>query len=257
MLVPTLFTRAAALDAQRHGDWRLQASGPSWRAATALNAVFLTTQEFADACSEYPIVFVHTAGEGQTHLAPIAVLGTQAGENLYLEGAQWRARHVPAVLQAYPFAVQRRDAQTWDILIDEAWEGWSQSAGLALFQPDGSPSEALERIRQSLQTLEVEVQRTRLLGDLLLKHQLLRDMRFEAQAPDGQKITVQGFLAVDESKLAALSDEAVVELHRSGALGLLHAHQISMRHMRRLMEWRLARQAGQPSANAAPPPSTP
>ena len=253
MLVPALFTRAAALDPQRHGSWRLQAQGPSWRAASSLNAVFLTTQEFAEACSDYPIVFVHTAGDGPSHLAPIAVLGTQAGENLYLEGTQWRARHVPAVLQAYPFAVQRSDAQTWDVVIDEAWDGWSQTAGPALFQPDGAPSETLERIRQSLQALEVEVQRTRILGDLLLKHQLLRDMRFEAQAPDGQKITVQGFLAVDESKLAALSDDAVVDLHRSGALGLIHAHQISMRHMRRLMEWRLARQASPPSMSSVPP----
>lgn len=256
MLVPTLFNRAAALDVQRHAAWRLDAKGPSWRAAASLNAVFLTTQEFAEACSDYAIVFVPTAGQGQTHLAPIAVLGTQAGENLYLEGKQWRARHVPALLQAYPFAVQRRDTQDWDIVIDEAWEGWSQSQGTALFQPDGSPSETLEHIRQSLQALEVEVQRTRVLGELLTQHQLLRDMRFEAQASDGQKITLQGFLAVDENKLAALSDTAVLALHRSGALGLIHAHQISMRHMRRLMEWRVARSAASNATAAAPDQST-
>ena len=54
---------------------------------------------------------------------------------------------------------------------------------------------------------------------------------------------VAGFLAVDEKKFAALSDDKVLELHKNGALGLIHAHQISMRHMRRLVEWRQQREA--------------
>jgi hypothetical protein len=59
---------------------------------------------------------------------------------------------------------------------------------------------------------------------------------------------VDGFLAVDEKKFAALSDEKVLELHKNGALGLIHAHQISLRHMRRLVQWRQERAAASPSA---------
>ena len=72
-----------------------------------------------------------------------------------------------------------------------------------------------------------------------MRHGLLKDMRFEAVTPQGQKLVIDGFLAVDEDKLAQLPDALVVELHRNGALGLIHAHQISLRQMRKLIEWRV------------------
>ncbi|MGI9154960.1 MAG: SapC family protein, partial [Rubrivivax sp.] len=82
----------------------------------------------------------------------------------------------------------------------------------------------------------------------LVKADLLTEMRFDATLPDGKTLTVDGFLAVDEKKFAALSDDKVLELHKNGALGLIHAHQISLRHMRRLVQWRQERAAAAPSA---------
>jgi hypothetical protein len=47
--------------------------------------------------------------------------------------------------------------------------------------------------------------------------------------------------------LAALADAQVLEFHRNGVLGLIHAHQLSMRHMRKLVSWRQAREGAQAS----------
>ncbi len=247
MINPALFKKAAAVDTTAHRGWRIAPSRPDWAVASELNAMFIASVEFGDACVEYPIVFVNAGQDpqGNRQIAPVAVFGLREKENLYLEeGGRWRANYLPALLQAYPFGIARVDDTRVVVVIDEAWSGWSQSEGTALFTDDGQASEHLAAVRDQLEKIEAEVQRTRLFGEELVKADLLTEMRFDATLPDGKTLTVDGFLAVDEKKFAALSDAKVLELHKNGALGLIHAHQISMRHMRRLVEWRQQREAG-------------
>ena len=93
-------------------------------------------------------------------------------------------------------------------------------------------------MRDQLQKIELEIQRTRFFGDALLQADLLMDMRFEATLPSGEQISADGFMSVDDKKLMELPEAKVVELHRSGVLSLIHAHQISMRHMQKLVDWK-------------------
>ena len=79
--------------------------------------------------------------------------------------------------------------------------------------------------------------------DGLLELDLLRSMRFDATLPDGQKITVDGILVIDDEKLVALPDAVVIELHRNRALDVIHAQQVSLGLMRALVERRIAQQA--------------
>ena len=246
MINPALFKKAAAVDTAAHRGWRIAPARPNWSVASELNAMFIASVEFGDACVEYPIVFVNAGNDpqGKRQIAPVAVFGLREKENLYLEqGGTWRASYLPALLQAYPFGIARVDDTRVVVVIDEAWSGWSQTEGTALFNDDGQPSEHLSAVRNQLEKIEAEVQRTRLFGEALVQADLLTEMRFDATLPDGKTLTVDGFLAVDEKKFAALSDAKVLELHKNGALGLIHAHQISMRHMRRLVELRQQREA--------------
>ena len=80
-----------------------------------------------------------------------------------------------------------------------------------------------------------------MLGRALIDLDLLQTMRFDATLPDGKTLTVDGFLAVDEKRLADLAHAKVVELHKNGVLGLIHAHLFSLGLMRALVERRLAR----------------
>jgi hypothetical protein len=66
-------------------------------------------------------------------------------------------------------------------------------------------------------------------------------MRYDATLPDGSTLTVDGFYAVDQDKLNALSDDVVLEMHKSGLLGLVHAHYVSLGGMRRLLDWHVER----------------
>ena len=254
MINPALFKKAAAIDTTAHRGWRIAPARPDWSVASELNAMFVASVEFGDTCVEYPIVFVDAGNDpqGRRQVAPVAVFGLREKENLYLEpGGTWRASYLPALLQAYPFGIARVDDERVAVVIDEAWTGWSQSEGTALFGDDGQPGEHLQAVRDQLERIEAEVQRTRLFGEALVQADLLTEMRFDATLPDGKTLTVDGFLAVDEKKFAALGDDKVLEFHRNGVLGLIHAHQISMRHMRRLVEWRQQREAGASAATAA------
>lgn len=245
MIHPLLHKQVVALDRSLHRTLKISQPSMDWSIAAQLNSLFIVATEFGDACRDYPILFV-SAGkdeQGKEQVAPIAVFGLSQNENLFLEQGQWRAMYVPALLRAYPFGTGRIDgnaAQTV-LSIDIAWVGLSHTEGVALFQEDGTPSEHLQAINKQLEQLETEVQRTRMLSRLLVEHDLLQPMRFDADLPDGQKLQVEGFLTINEKKLGALADTDVLAMQRNGVMGLIYAHFVSLGNMRKLVQWRLAR----------------
>lgn len=246
MIDQTLFAEPLALDRNQHRALRLE-PGRIHRDRTAgMNALFITAVEFVDACREYPIVFVDAgqSADGQREVAPMAVLGLQQGENLMLRAdGSWAARYTPAMLRGYPLGLAQVDDSSYALCIDGKAEALSSDQGERLFDDAGEPTPFLNEQRLFLEGVEREAQRTRLFGRRLLELDLLRAMRFDATLPDGQKLTADGFLAIDEEKLVALPDATVAELHRSGVLALIHAQQISLGLMRMLIERRLAQRA--------------
>ena len=252
MINPELHKQPAGLDREKHRHWKLRADRSNLRATAGLNSFFLTTAEFGDACREYPILFLQAAAgaDGKPQVAPVAVFGVTPGENLFLgEGNDWAADYVPAMLRAYPFTMARVGVDQFAMVIDEGWEGFSTEEGRPLFDDQGEPTPLLLDLRKFVEQIEVEIERTRLAGIRLLELQLLLPKRFDATLADGETIVVDGFLAVDEERLAKLSDAEALELQRSGLLGLLHAHLISLGNMRRLLDRRTRRKALAPAAS--------
>ena len=251
MINDNLHKKPVALDRIKHRLTRLNTGLRDMALVRGLNAFFVAGTEFVDACRDYPVVWVRAGKDdaGKELVAPIAVLGLAAGQNLCVEGENWRVRYVPAMLRLYPFALARVAANEMVVCIDEAWGGVGNE-GEALFLSDGSATAFTIDIQKQLENFETEVERTKLAGALLLDKGLLREMRFDANLPDGSKISVDGFLTVDEAKLAELSDADMLALARNGVLGLIHAHQISLGNMARLAEWHIERLAQ--TAAAAP-----
>jgi hypothetical protein len=248
MINQFLHARAAAINGDAHRQLRVKLPVADWRVASRLNSMFVAAVEFADACREYPIVFVRAGDgpDGKPALAPVAVFGLGQEENLYIQpDGSWRAQYIPALLRTYPFAVGRLDAQSFAICADMSWQGLSETEGERLFDDQGKPTELTQSVQKQLEQIETEVQRTRLIGQKLTELNLLRDMRFDATMPNGEKVAVDGFLAVEEPRLKELTDAQVLDLQRSGLLGLVHAHLISLGNMRHLVEWRAARQAAE------------
>jgi hypothetical protein len=51
---------------------------------------------------------------------------------------------------------------------------------------------------------------------------------------EGNTYGLKGFRVIDTDKLDELTDETVAELHRSGFLGWIHAHLVSMSRLERM-----------------------
>lgn len=265
MIIPELHRKPVALDRDKHRKTVLRVPVQDWAPIARTNAIFVTAAEIASLASEYPVLFVKAGQDdkGQTDYAPIAVLGLAQGENLYVDGPQWRATRLPSQLAMYPLCVARVNAERYAVCIDESWDGVAaEGAGERLFDDAGAPTEFTKRMQGTLEQIEAQVDQTRHVGRRLAALDLLRERRFDATLPDGRKLGVDGFFMVDEERFKALTDEQVLALHREGLLGLVHAHWISANHMRRLLHWRVEREraaGGDAAAVAAAPadPATP
>jgi len=255
-----LHRQPAGLDSALHRNMKLKVPITDWGVAKNLNALFVAAVAFGDVCREFPIVFVKagTEPDGTDSIAPIAVLGLTQNENLYVSGERWRAQYMPAILRMYPFCIARIDDERFAVCVDMAFSGVNNEEGQGVFEADGKPSVLLTTMQKELETLEGEIQRTRLVGKRLLELGLLREMRFDATLPDGRQHSVDGFLTIDDVKATQLPDDVVAELHRSGVLGLMHLHWVSMGNMRRLVDWHVERgAAATPATTPATDPATP
>jgi hypothetical protein len=243
MINEQLHKTPIALDRVKHRTLRLDRSATDQSRLAGMNAFFVSVGEFAEACKDFPLVWVAAgkSDDGKPQVAPLAIFGLEKGQNLCIANNQWRVRYVPAMLRYYPFAMARTSATEMVLCVDEAWKGLGNDVGDPLFNADGEPSELTNSVNKQLQDLEIDVERTRLVGEKLVSLGLLRDMRFDATLPDGKSVVIDGFLTVDEEKLGKLSDAEVLELARGGILGIIHAHQISLSNMTRLAEWHAER----------------
>lgn len=250
MIIPALHRQAKPVDSQTHRNTTVRLPVSSWDHLATTNALFLTASECLQAACEYPVVFVKAGDDGQggTDYAPIAVFGLAQGENLYLDGGRWRANHLPALMATYPFAIARGEGGQFAVCVDAAYEGLVPTAdgapaGERLFDDAGQPTEFARRVTAELERLETQIQSTRAAVRRLSELGLFAERRFDGTLPDGRKISVDGFLVVDEEKVKALPDATLLELHRSGLMHVVHAHWVSLGQMRRLLMWRAERPA--------------
>ncbi len=235
---PPMYGELLPLDREVHKNLKLDTNLAVLSRVAEQNSIFLAAVEFGDACKEYPIVFVRAGApgaDGKQAVAPLAVLGLRPGSNLFVDGDKWTGNYVPAYLRRYPFAMARVDdsGNSLAVCYDSKWDGFNETTGEALFK-DGQPTEFLMNAKAFLENFEQETERTRLICNLLVELDLLQDMRFEATLPNGEKLDVEGFLALDEKKYSELADDKVLQLHRNGLIALLEMHRLSLSHMNRM-----------------------
>lgn len=243
MIHRELHKKPIALDRNSHRALKLRTDIPTSGSAAGLNSFFVASAEFGDASKEYAIVFLPAGNDpqGKPQAAPVVVLGLSQGENMMLDGDRWTGRYQPALIRAYPFMMGRADNDQLVLCIDESWKGWSTTEGQPLLDEQGEPTKWLKDIQTFVENIEAEVERTRRFCQFLLEKKLLSERRFDATLPSGQKLSAEGFMTVDDDALAKLPDADIVEMHRNGALELIHAHRLSLPNMRRLVDLRVER----------------
>lgn len=202
--------------------------------AAKTNSVILTGIEFIEAAKEYPIVF---AKIGEAKYAPVALLGLRDNENLFVdEEGKWDARYIPAFVRRYPFVLAETGTGDMTVCVDEASPAFNAENGQALFDEKGENSPFLQQALDFLSNYQGQYGRTETFLANLDKLGLFTEMSAKAEMTDGTSFVMNGLMVVDEQKLLALDKNKVNELFKSGELGWVYAHLISLSNMGRLLD---------------------
>lgn len=221
------------IDRTLHQQWALSPL-PNAEFSRSAHAVLLLGSEFVEASHEYPIVFVRNGEQ----VMPIALLGLRDGENLFVDAqGKWDARYIPAYVRRYPFTFTEVPGGHALLSIDKACLGLDKTGqiGQRLFDQEGKETDLLKNMLVFTQSYQEDYLRTRQLCTELDKLGLFKDMNMMATLPNGERFNMNGFLVVDEQKLLGLEQADITSLFRSGALGSIYAHLISMGNATHLM----------------------
>ncbi|MEO8280153.1 MAG: SapC family protein [Ideonella sp.] len=238
-----LYREPVQLNAQLHRHKKLKPYD-NVGALVHTHAVFVNAIEFSQAALAFPIIFVQPT-PSNPQISPVALLGLVPNDNLFVDEGRWDAAYLPAYFRRMPyFTSPLPGSDQIGVYIDAQWPGLNDAEGEALFTADGEQAPALLQAIEFLKAFDDEAKRTAQFCDQLQSLRLFTDMKADVTLPNGENLTVDGFMTVDEGKLGKLSDASVLALHRSGALGLVHAHLLSLNHMAGLIERHARRQVG-------------
>jgi len=248
------YSQPEPLSSEIHGKMGVKSMDGPFGFAKVGHAIPLTVGEFPPAAMTGPIIFV---GDDKM---PIAVMGLQAGDNMFLrdDGLFEPGAYVPAYIRRYPFVFANDDnAKQMVLCVDRAAEFVvDKNPDLPFFEADGQPSQYTKNCIEFCNNFELERQRTmnfvQILKDLdLFETKTATFTPVDANGQAGEPQVIAEYFGVSEEKLNKLPAEKFVELRDNGALSQIYAHLISLLCWDRLVALTLARQAQQPvAANA-------
>ncbi|MET4580049.1 SapC family protein [Ottowia thiooxydans] len=211
----------------------------NWAFCKTRDAVPIALSEFADLAGWHPIVF----STGPVPM-PLAVLGTQQGQNNFLDmSCQWPAHHEPpTALKLHPFSlgVDAADAQRTVVMVDLADPRLvpleEDDAAQPLFTFDGKPSPTLSSITQRLGAHAFALKEASALGLALQQSGLLEDMHADIRTPDGTTHRTRTFRSVSGSKFRNLATSELERWFRQGWTDAVALHLSSLRRWVQLYE---------------------
>lgn len=197
--------------------------------------------EFRNLQASYPIFF-QTDRDGNYY--PIALLGFEDGENLFLDEPGWKVPYIPAMLRREPFLVGLKDAQTETgetvaarlLSLDTNHPRVSLEEGEALFQPLGGHTSFLEEQSVLLEQLHDGLEHCRAFVDALREQGLIEALTLDIELNDGSRNQLIGLSGIDEEKLRELPGEVLQAWSEQGFLMPLFMVLASLSNVRTLIE---------------------
>ncbi len=238
-----MFERLVPVNREQHGHLRIRPS-IGFGYSRGFHLASLAMQEFLRASASYPIVFLDD--RERDAFRPVALLGVEPGENLYLEndGAWLRGAYIPGILRRYPFALADTErSDEYAVCVDAGSGLLSEEEGLALFNPDGTPADTLENVKRFLGELQQMDALTLQFTAFLVRHNLLRPLNMRVQIA-GVPRDISGSYVVNEERLDALNDSVFIEMRALRYLQPLYAHLSSLPQIDRLVRLKESRTQG-------------
>lgn len=200
--------------------------------------VSLTAAEYAQASASFPVVLVKNPES--PHYRSVAILGLEAGENLYYKDDKWSGLSLPQSVGMAPFALgldpDKENTLTVCVDIDSALVG--EDKDLALFEADGKESELLANVQNSLGRLYENEKMTENFIKELEENDLLQELELKIDLSNGEKKKLTGLFTVNEDKIKSLADDKVLDFHKRGLFVPMYAMLGSLGQINRLVQLR-------------------
>lgn len=240
-------TNAVLLNNIDHHDLRVIARhGPEF--GDSVNQLLVFPTEFESVQREFPI-FLHKDGDGTYQ--PVALLGLDRDENLFLGEAGWQARYVPAIQARGPFSIAVQETMVDgeprpepQIRIDLDDPRVSRDKGISLFLPHGGHGPYLEHIAGLLRAIYLGSQLLAPMFAAFREFGLIRETEVEIRLDDARTYRLPDHHTIDEDRLAALDGVALEHLSRLGFLRAAFMIAASLGNVSRLIELKNQRRAG-------------
>lgn len=195
-------------------------------------------QEFAQASTSFPVVLVKDPGSER--FRSVAMLGLEAGENLYYSDEKWHAIYVPQTISMVPFGIgvdpEKEKTLTTCVDLDSPFVG--EDKELAIYDEEGNDSEYFKGVQEALGRMyENEVATEKFINELV-ENDLLLELELNVNFSTGENKKLVGLFGIDEQKLQALSDEKILDFYKRGLFVPIHSMLGSVGQINRLAQLR-------------------
>ncbi|OUR63220.1 hypothetical protein A9Q74_03185 [Colwellia sp. 39_35_sub15_T18] len=198
----------------------------------------VTAAEYAQASASFPVVLVKNPDSERYR--SVAMLGLEAGENLYFQDEKWTALSLPQSIAMVPFSLgmdpDKENTLTACIDLDSPFVG--EDKDLALFEEDGKESEVLDNVQQALGRLYDNERMTENFIKELEENDLLQELELNVALSTGEKKKLVGIFTINEDKVKDLSDEKVIDFHKRGLFVPIYSMLGSLSQVNRLVQLR-------------------
>lgn len=245
--LPLFFERPEAMNPARHGTLGL-VQRTDFECARHATAIPVVHSEMPMAMRSYPIVFVGP------NKAPVIVTALKADQNLFVgaEGSWAEPHYVPAYVRRYPFVLADDPGQPGKLTlcvdrassrVVERVTAAASGTRIATFFDGDQPSEATRQALAFCEQFQRDFLATRAMVEKVDQHGLFAVRQGKVTLEGGEVFNLTDFQVIDEAAFNKLSDDAFLDLRRSGALGLVYCHLASVNSWPSLMHQAKLRKA--------------
>ncbi len=232
-------SKLVAIDNINHRNIKIDTNKIESHGAT-MHLAPAVVAEFAHLATHYPIVLAKDGDTGQFVCS--AMLGFQAGENLFWDNDQWQAVYVPLQVRRQPFflgddttkGTENQSPQYVVCLDSESPSVGDQ--GEALYNGNGEESDYFKEAKAKLAELLRGENENKAFIETLLSMDLLESMAIEIKFINDESTRLNGLYTIKQDTLAKLSSKQLGQLHEHNYLQAIYAMVISVGQMYSLID---------------------
>lgn len=228
-----------AVSKDRYADKKWQLN-PGYLFAEKDSVCPIVLQELPNAMANMPIAFMPV----EDKYALVAVQGLTPETNLFVDAnGDWLGKYIPAGYRSYPFVLASTsgDGENLVLCVDEdsgLVDG--DEADQDFFNKEGELSERMQEVMKFLSEGHNGMLAATRICQQLQELNLFKPWTLQIQLEKGSH-KVDGLFCIDEPAFNKLSDDAFIELRKTGAVAVVYSHLLSMQQMNNLADATQAR----------------